>query len=270
MKRRIVLLPIILLLLLGISACSANSSPGESAQAPQDKEKIVSPEQDHSENQDFIYKIIDETYTEDGIKLVYPQLTNASNPAKSDSINKAIQRDIRQFLETLKDNGEDIGKLSLDMQYEMNGYPGKTISIEYTGISAIRGAAYPVNIYHTQNIEIENCDFLPLNTVFNIDSFFVELFKEGMYSPYSDDLDLEASGVNIKDEIEQLYSDEDLMNLFKNDSTNYLLVDQGIIVSVEVPHVLGDHLEMAINYESIESNIIKDNPIWKNYFFIAT
>lgn len=267
MHRKIVLLPLMLLLLLGIAACSASSSSTEPAS--QEKGKTVSTKQDSSGNNNFTYKIIDETYAEDGIKLVYPQLTNASNPAKSDTINKAIQRDIQQYLENLKNAGEESSKPSLDLKYKMNGFPGKTISIVYTGVSTIKDAAYPVNVYHTQNIELENCDYLPLNTIINIDSFLTERFTEGMYAPYSDDLNLEVAGVNIKDELERLYPDEDLINLLKADSSNYYLTDQGIIISVEVPHVLGDHLEMAINYESIESNIVKENPIWKDYAFIA-
>lgn len=267
MNRRFVLLPLILLMLLGISACSANSS--STGSAPKEKGKITSPEKDASDNKDFTYKIIDETYSEDGIKLVYPQLTNARDAAKADTINKAIQRDIRLYLENLKSAAAESGKLSLDLEYKMTGYPGKTISIAYTGLSNISGALYPVHVYHTQNIDLENCDYLPLNTVFKTDGFFIERLKAGMYAPYSDDLDLEAEGVDIQDQLDQLYSDEDLIKFLNNENTNYLLTDQGVIVSVEVPHVLGDHLEMAINYESIESNMIKDNPIWKDYPFIV-
>ena len=41
----------------------------------------------------------------------------------------------------------------------------------------------------------------------------------------------------------------------------------GVIVSIEVPQALGDHLEMAINYETIEANMIKSSPVWKDYLF---
>jgi hypothetical protein len=42
----------------------------------------------------------------------------------------------------------------------------------------------------------------------------------------------------------------------------------GVIVSIEVPHAVSDHLEMAIPYEAVESNMIKSSPLWKDYLFI--
>jgi hypothetical protein len=47
------------------------------------------------------------------------------------------------------------------------------------------------------------------------------------------------------------------------------MADQGVNISIEVPHALVDHLEMDVNYESIEKNIEKNKPIWKDYLFIA-
>lgn len=217
----------------------------------------------------FTYKIMDETYTEEDINAKYPQLINANDNKKSDSINKAIQNDIRAYLNNLKTNTLEMGKLTLDLKYEITGYKNKVLSIEYKGVSSTKDTAYPVNVYHTCNIDLISTDFVSLKDLFNIDGFFAEQFISGMYSPYTDDLDLEASGVDLKETISGQYSKKALIDLFSADTVNYRLTDQGVIISVEVPHVLGDHLEMAINYESIERNIVKNNPVWKDYLFIA-
>lgn len=214
---------------------------------------------------DFTYSIIDETYTEDGINIKFPQLTDASNTTKADSVNKAIQGSIRTKLDSVRMGQEDIGAISLDLKYEIMQYGNNVISISYKGTSHLKNAAYPVNIYYTQNITLDEVNTVPLKDIFIIDNNFIKTFKSGMYLPYGEDLNLEKSGVNLKETIESEYSNEDLVNLFKNNKVNYKLTTYGVILSIEVPHAIGDHLEMAIPYKVVESNMIKSSPVWESY-----
>jgi hypothetical protein len=220
------------------------------------------------EKADFTYNIIDETYTEEGITIKFPQLNKASNEAKADSINKVIQESIRMKLDSLRKGQKDMGAFSLDLKYEIAGYDNKVLSIFYQGTSHFEKAAYPVNIYHTQNITLGEVNTLALKDIFIIDDRFVEAFKSGNYSPSRDDLDLEKSGVNLKETIESQYSNKELVNLFQKQEVNYKLTMYGVIISIEVPHAIGDHLEMAIPYEAVEANMIKGSPVWKDYLFI--
>ena len=120
------------------------------------------------------------------------------------------------------------------------GDDNKVLSISYQGTSYFEKAAYPVNIYHTQNTTLSEVDTLPLKDIFIIDDHFVEAFKSGIYSNSRDDLDNDA---------------------------NYKLTKYGVILSIEVPHAIGDHLEMAIPYEAMEANMIKNSLVWKDYLF---
>jgi hypothetical protein len=165
--------------------------------------------------------------------------------------------------------GKDMGALTLDLNFEIAGYGKKLISISYQGYANFEQASYPVNVYYTQNIALGDVDTIALKDIFTINDFFVERFKSGMYSPSRADLDLEKSGANLKEVIESQYSNIDLIKLFQKDEANYKLTEYGVIVSIEVPHALGDHLEMAINYETIEVNIIKSSPVWKDYLFLV-
>jgi hypothetical protein len=90
----------------------------------------------------------------------------------------------------------------------------------------------------------------------------------GMYAPYRDDLDLEASAGSIYELIGGLYSNADLISIFSAQNAAYYLTSQGIVLSVEVPHAMGDHLELAVNYESLEANINKDHPFWNGYMYL--
>ena len=277
------LLGICLILTMSLAACTKKEASKETLSTSQDVKKSNSGENAVPEKkvvpekiavpekiEEFTYSIIDETYTEKGITLKFPQLAKANNPTKADSVNKAIQENIRGLLDSLKSEEKDMGALTLDLNYEIAGYGHKVFSISYQGYAHFEQAPYPVNVYRTQNILLgDDVHTVSLKDIFMINDVFIERFKTGMYSPSRKDLDLEKSGVNLKEEIERQYSKQDLIKLFQKAEANYKLTEYGIIVSIEVPHALGDHLEMAINYETIEANIIKGSPVWKDYLFLV-
>jgi len=274
--QRSLMLVICLILAMSLVACAKEEASKETISTNQEvkksdsgekavPEKIAVPEK----KEEFTYRIIEEAYTETGITLKFPQLTKANNPTKADSINKAIQGNIRGILDSLRSGGKDMGALTLDLNYEIAGYGKKVISISYQGYAHFEQASYPVNVYYTQNIALGEVDTLALKDIFTINDFFVERFKLGLYSPSREELDLEKSGVNLKEVIESQYSNQELIKLFQKAEANYKLTEYGVIVSIEVPHALGDHLEMAINYETIEVNIIKSSPVWKDYLFLV-
>lgn len=223
---------------------------------------------DTVEKEDFTYSVIDETYTEKGITIEFPLLNKANNEAKVDSVNKVIQDSIKTKLDSLRMGEEDMGAFSLDLKYEITGYDNKVLSIVYKGISYFEKTAYPVNIYYTQNITLDEVDTLILKDIFVIDDQFIEAFKSGIYSPSRDDLNLEKSGINLKETIESQYSNKELMSIFQKQELNYKLTMHGVILSIEVPHAIGDHLDMEIPYEEVEANMIKSSPVWKDYSFI--
>lgn len=263
------LLVVILILAMSLVACAKKEPLQETPPQNQEVKKADSgikavPEK----KEEFTYSVIDETYTEEGITIKFPQLTKASNSTKADSINKAIQESIRSKLDSLRSGGEDLGALTLDLNYEIVGYGNKVLSVCYQGYSHFKQAASPVNVYHTQNIALDDVHTISLKDLFTINDFFVERFKSGMYSPSREDLDLEKAGVKLQEKIERQYSNQELINLFQKAEANYKLTEYGVIVSIEVPHALGDHLEMAINYEWIEVNMIKGSPVWKDYLFL--
>lgn len=269
--KKSMVLVVCLILSLSLVACAKKEVSTETPSTNQEVKKSDSAEIAVSDKKEaFTYSIIDETYTEKGITIKFPQLTKSNNSTKADSINKAIQEDIRGTLDSLRSEGEEMGPLTLDLNYEIAGYGNKVVTLSYQGYVHYEQATYPVDVYHTQNIALgDDVNTIPLKDIFTINDFFVERFKTGMYSPTREDLDLEKSGINLKEVIEGQYSNQELINLFQKAEANYKLKEAGVIVSIEVPHALGDHLEMAINYETIEVNMIKSSPVWKDYLFLV-
>lgn len=211
------------------------------------------------------YQVLDEVMEHNGINITFPQFLNETDPTKSDLMNDVIQEDLKSYLISL-----DLTDLeaTLEMKYELNGFEDRVLSVIYKGLYVGKDAAYPVNTYHTVNILVnEDIREIPLNEAFIIDQSFLDMFKDGMYSPYTEDLNLEESVEDFRDLIQTNWDDADLLN-FLNSDPNYYFTSQGVIISIEIPHALGDHLEMAIPYEAIESNMNKECPVWKDYMFL--
>lgn len=150
-----ILLVVCLILAMSLVACVKKEASKETFSTNQvvkksDPGEIAVPEK----KGEFTYSIIDETYTERGINLKFTQLTKANNPTKADSINKAIQENIRGILDSLRSEGKDMGALTLDLNYELAGYGQKVMSISYQGYVHFEQAPNPFNVYHTQNIAL--------------------------------------------------------------------------------------------------------------------
>ncbi|MDF2544400.1 MAG: hypothetical protein K0S47_4118 [Herbinix sp.] len=271
----------ILSIILCFSACSGkNTEKAEEAvvvssedvevESNSSEEVIDGNEELQPDGAQFSYTIMTKDIQEDGIVGQYPQLVDSSNQEKEDEINKIIIDDIMGLIEAKKSEAEKPSDLLLNISYGISGLPNKVLSISYLGNSYVEGSAYVQNFYHSLNISLGEIYRVPLNELFEVEDFFVKQFKSGLYSPYSDGLNLEDAGTSLYDLISAEYDSEALSNLFNNEDVDYILKEQGVLLSIEVPHALGDHLEMAIPYEAIESNMSYAHPIWENYLFIGS
>ncbi|WHH57750.1 protease inhibitor I42 family protein [Petroclostridium sp. X23] len=216
----------------------------------------------------YTYDIEGRNWNVEGITVKYPMIVNSNIQEKSDEANDLIMNDMSTLIEIIKKNVND-ETLTVDGVFDYSQISPTVLSICYEIDYYAESLAYPVSLYHTLTISLDQVAAIPLSDLFVIDETFVEDFKTmWMYAPFRD-LDLEASGVNIKEEIEKLYSNKELIKLFSQANAQYYLIDQGLILSIEVPHALGDHLEMATKYEFLEIYMKKDHPLWKDYMFLG-
>jgi len=289
-KRWLVLL-VSSIMLTYLVACSSETSISTSDEATLDEdvntEEITDSEEGSSESNDvsnssntessdgtlnseegeFTYTIDTAQISEEGIVVDFPQLSDSGDLDKAEAINELIDSDIQSYIDSQLENAKDLGALSLELTYEITQYPGKILSITYIGSSFIENAPYPVNAIHTLNISIADVYRIPLNELFDINDAFVEQFKLGMYAPTSEDINLEESGVNLYELIAEQYDNQMLMDMLLQNETNYKMTMEGVIISIEMPHTFGDHLEMAIPLQAIEPNMYDMNPLWDTYLF---
>lgn len=198
------------------------------------------------------YDITMETYTDKNIKINYPQISNLNDNEKQIRINEMIKS---QALDVLENYNDGISDLNLEMDYEIK-YQGKDIlSIQYIGLSATKGAAYPINEYNTANIDLKNEQLLKLSDVVTINETFVEKFNTGKYVAYNNSLNLESEGALI-DALHN-FDNNSLIESLNKETTNFYYTKDSLIVSIELPHVLGDHMEMEMKYDDLGDLLLK-------------
>jgi len=276
----IALVPVLCLML---ASCGREASPAAAETQTPEASVAATPEADvtatpeSSENADpsaptgdegtvgFVFDIMDETFTEGETVIKFPQLVNTNDEDRADRINKIIQQDLQQYLlDTMELAGGEEVIQTLSCKTE--SFMDTAISIVYTGVASTKAAAYPTNKYHTLTLNLVDGISVSLWDLFAIDGDFIQAFRLGMYSPSVEGLDLEKSGVDVLKLIDEQGTSKMLQNRFKEDATPFSMTEYGVIVSIEVPHAMGDHLEMAIPYETVEILIkTEDSTIWSNY-----
>jgi len=233
MKKIIMIL--ILLLIFAISGCENQNDVNENN----------TPEKE-------VYEITKENYTDNNIIINYPQISNLNDNEKQIRINEMIKSQALEVLENYKDG---ISDLNLEMDYEIK-YQGEDIlSIQYIGLSAMKGAAYPINEFNTANIDLENEQLLKLIDVVTINDKFIEKFNAGKYVAYSNSLNLESEGALI-DALHN-FDNNSLIESLNKKTTKFYFTKDSLVVSIELPHVLGDHLEMEIKYDDLGDLLLK-------------
>jgi len=85
------------------------------------------------------------------------------------------------------------------------------LSIQYYGISTIKGAAYPTNEFYTTNIDMEKGKKLKLTDIIKIDDISIKSFRNASY------VALEPSNTEMEAAVSQYInniSNEDLIKYF--------------------------------------------------------
>ena len=141
------------------------------------------------------------------------------------------------------------------MDFEVKYKGTDLLSIQYLGLSAMKGAAYATNEFNTTNIDIEKEQLLILSDVVTVNDIFIEKFIEGKYITYGSDLNLESEGA-LNDAL-SYFDNNGLIESLKKQTAKYYFTNDSLVVSIGVAHVMGDHLEMEIKYDDLNDLLLK-------------
>lgn len=213
-----------------------------------------------------IYSINQNVYKNKNITINYPQVTNLGDDDKQSLINQLIKNDVVAYV-----NSSIAEDSNLELRCNVKLKTGNLLSIEYLGVASRPSSAHPDNIFYTTNISIKDSKKLRLSDIVNVDINLVNAFKKGQYvdseSRYTKDSQAQiASYVNDNisaNDLIKYFNGADSIDIEKVNQFNtfsYLTKD-AIVISVNVPHALGDHAEFSIPYKNIQSNIDRKNSV---------
>ena len=207
------------------------------------------------------YDINKTTYTNKQITINYPQITNLSDSSKQKKINELIKT---QGLSILNDYSESINNLNLKINYEIKWKSSNILSIEYSGTAYVKGTAHPSNgVFNTTNININTESVIKLQDIVTINKDFAEKYKNAKYKSPIDELNSESNG-EIKKYLAN-FAINDLLQQFKDKKSRFYFTKDSLGINIDVPHAIGDTLELEVTYKNLSSFIKTDNKIWKEF-----
>lgn len=248
-----------------------NTTKNVTTNATSSQEKVTNNQNTETAQQSnkpaAIYEIVSNVYKKQNIIINYPQIINLGDNNRQSTVNQLIKNDVLSYV-----NNNIAQDAALELKYSVKLQTSDLLSIKYSGVAMGKGAAHPNNIFYTTNINIKNGTKIRLSDVVKIDENLINAFKKGQY------IDLEAKYTKAEEAEIIRYvnsiSNNDLIKYFSGAdsadieninqwSTFSYLTKDSIVISVIVPHALGDHAEVSIEYKNIQSNINAKDSVLK-------
>ncbi|PJI10558.1 MULTISPECIES: hypothetical protein [Clostridium] len=198
------------------------------------------------QNNSVKYNILQKKYQVNNngknITIKYPQISGLSSAALQKCVNNLIKNRALEVLSRFSGNT----KYTITVENNISLSTEKILSIKYTGLFSSPDTAYPTNLFYTSNINLTNCKELSLKSIVRLDKNFIDTLKNSgtIVNSSSESKELLASQKYILNNISI-----DTLNL---KSSYFYLTNDSIGISIEVPHALGDHMEIEMTYKNAE------------------
>jgi|GEM_PF-800447 len=267
-KKNILIVFLVSLLLL-LVACGINKDDMSNNVTTVTPTTLKQSSQKPSPSSLLSYDLNKASYSDKDIKISYPQISNLDDTDKEKTINEMIKVEALKVLSSY----DDVSTLTLNVDYSIKWSGENLLSIQYIGSGYVENGAYPNNIFYTTNIDINKGVKIKLKDLFNIDEEFIQKFKEGKYTIFDSELDVENEA---RKEVDK-FSNTELVDFFNNADDIILgnelsvfsyFTKDSLGISVSVPHAIGDHAEFEINYQDIFNKTNAENEVWKDFFGI--
>jgi hypothetical protein len=258
---------LVALVLLLVSYIKDNKGQSNEGIAPQSltvpNENYDSSKEKHNkqDGSDFTYAIINKRYVFKDIVINYPQVSNLIDVKKQETINKLLKKEALKVLNYY----DEKNKLELNIDYIIPIKSSKVISVQYSGLGFIDGAAHPNNLFYTINVSLDNGIKLRLVDLVKVDDVLVNQYRIGKCT-HDKGYNTEEVKSVVSDVLAR-YTNKELINMFidadslnqidtdkQSDTFSYLTKDS-LGISISVGHSIGDHLELEIKLKDISKNI---------------
>jgi len=231
-----------------ITGCAASNTVKQETPTPQASSIIETQTPEASEansgekTSPQPYTITTVVYSQDNIKVQYPQLEGMADSSKEKAINALIKTDVisSQVEEPIKSYQDDSGtpvKLTLNLAYKVTMYTSELFSVYYTGDSYIEGGVHPDRSFYATTIDLKNTAKLSLSDFTTIDNALVQKIKK------STDITEAVDGVDSSVLIPffQDESDQVMLQELQDQYAYFFITPDSLAICISVPHVMGDY-----------------------------
>jgi hypothetical protein len=208
--------------------------------------------------------IEDTAYLSGAISIKYPQVINNTDTARKSAMNDLIAGIALRDLQQIENDSE---LTDYEVTYTVTYNSPEILSVYFNGYSNYRTAAHPNQFFYTVTIDVAKQKAVTLSELVSINPDLLEALIGGKYSAVGYDM-TEEYAASIKDYLGDMKTNPDywLEKLKNADKVGYsaasYLTPDALVVSIPVPHVMGDHIEIALNYKDLAA-LKTDNPLWK-------
>jgi len=200
------------------------------------------------------YEFETQTYRSGTVVINYPQLISLTDNELQNSINERLRESaLSNYL------AGDTKELTYELDYEVMFSGSDLISIRYTGYSYMQGAAHPNTFLFTYNLDVKTQRRLQLKDLFTVSEGFVAAVRGGTIC--SDKHELSPEYLELVENYLNEYNTAAWMTHLTNSDTDgsendlavysYLTGDS-LVVSIFIPHYMGDYIELAVSCEDLE------------------
>lgn len=196
------------------------------------------------------YDVVSQTYIQDNIEIAYPQITNLPDDAIQQQINELLRN---KPVKCWDEDCREMTGLTMRTKYEIKWQSANLLTVQYRSYRYMKGAAHPVNIFDTINIDINTGREICLQDIVVIDEEFIALLKAGQFKAVSS---------RVKEIVR--FSDKEMMRELKEQGVFYL-TPVSLAVKVTVPHVAGDFVIFEVKYQDIAGKIKGEHPVWREF-----
>lgn len=196
-----------------------------------------------------------ETYKTGNISVEYPVVSGMSDNVRQDKVNQLLKDNVTSYLSLQK---VDEAKDSLKVTCQVVSADRKRLTAVYKGSYTPDGASYPVSVFFTNTVDLEQVKSLGLND-------FTDGYTMAGYV-LSDDCEFYDVSAELKTELLNYRSTQTLEDLTKllekadfstvksgDDATlpqSFSYTSQGVLYfSIPVPHALGDYALIKFNLD---------------------
>ena len=194
------------------------------------------------------YEVTRETYTDRAITIHYPQISKLNDAEKQNRLNQIIVSEVLSILQEY--NKDALEKLTVKLDFVIGRQDAELLSARFTGSRYMKDTPYPTALFQSVNLDMKAGSKLRLRDIVQVDDKFVDFVLKSRR--------ISAPGVtnerlNLdKNKLIKVFNQADSSVASENPERAFSYFTQdGIGISFNVRHALGDHIEYEFGKEGI-------------------